>query len=417
MFELPMFEKGNVLVIGDVMLDCYWKGRASRISPEAPVPVLNIANMDRRLGGAANVALNIQALGANVHLMGMIGDDDEGRAFENCLLSSGLSSDIVTVEGGTTITKLRVISQNQQLIRLDFEGSYQDECKKELINRYEALLNKIDVVVISDYAKGTLTQLPTLISLAREHKKIILVDPKGEDFSKYQGATLLTPNLSEFESIVGLCENDDIFEAKGQAYLNQQGWDALLVTRGAKGMTLFQRHLPPYHLKAQAKEVFDVTGAGDTVIGVLSACLAAGMLLSESVGLSNHAAGIVVGRLGASNVSAADLYGVLDERQVLNFAMLKKIIKQHQKMKESVELIEFNGEEISIYTLQHWMQLKDRGVFLYLVLREDKEQIYLNAVQDVCRAISLIDNVSVVTEEEGLNLHTLNDKPQAERSV
>ncbi len=332
--HVPDFANARVLVVGDLMLDRYWQGSTARISPEAPVPVVRVTDAQERPGGAGNVALNIASLGARAHVDGIVGDDDNARLLGNFLKKANVDCAFTAVPGLTTIVKLRVLSRHQQLLRLDFEESFYAHPPHALLERFDRLLTGADVVVLSDYAKGTLAAAPKLIAQARAAGKTVLVDPKGLDFERYRGATLLTPNSAEFTAIVGACHDDTELVSKGQKLLRDLQLDALLITRGEHGMTLLQNGQAPLHLPAQAREVFDVTGAGDTVIGVLASALAAGMAVPEATALANVAAGIVVGKLGAATVSPQELRaaiaaqdssardiptGVLDETQLLTW--------------------------------------------------------------------------------------------------
>ncbi|MEI2684027.1 bifunctional D-glycero-beta-D-manno-heptose-7-phosphate kinase/D-glycero-beta-D-manno-heptose 1-phosphate adenylyltransferase HldE [Erwinia aphidicola] len=325
---LPDFSRAGVLVVGDVMLDRYWHGPTSRISPEAPVPVVKVDHVEERPGGAANVAMNIASLGAGSRLVGLTGIDEAAQALSATLAGVNVRCDFVAVPTHPTITKLRVLSRSQQLIRLDFEEGFDGVNPEPMHERIREALPKIGALVLSDYAKGALASVETMIALAREAGVPVLVDPKGTDFSRYHGATLLTPNLSEFEAVVGKCKSEADIVERGTALMQQHGLSALLVTRSEHGMTLLQPGKEPFHMPTQAQEVFDVTGAGDTVIGVLAAALAAGNTLEESCFLANAAAGVVVGKLGTSTVSPVELenaiharpesgFGVMDEAQLI----------------------------------------------------------------------------------------------------
>ncbi|HDL6854854.1 TPA: bifunctional D-glycero-beta-D-manno-heptose-7-phosphate kinase/D-glycero-beta-D-manno-heptose 1-phosphate adenylyltransferase HldE [Yersinia enterocolitica] len=338
---LPDFRRAGVLVVGDVMLDRYWYGPTSRISPEAPVPVVKVDTIEERPGGAANVAMNIASLGAISRLVGLTGIDDAARALISKLNEVQVRCDFVSVPTYPTITKLRVLSRNQQLIRLDFEEGFDGVDPKPIFERIQQALPQIGALVLSDYAKGALNSVQTMIQLAQKAKVPVLIDPKGSDFERYRGATLLTPNLSEFEAVVGHCKNEEELVSRGMKLVADFELSALLVTRSEQGMTLLQPGKPPLHLPTQAKEVFDVTGAGDTVIGVLAAALAAGNSLEESCFLANAAAGVVVGKLGTSTVSPIELenairgraetgFGVMDEQQ------LKKAVTQARQRGEKV---------------------------------------------------------------------------------
>ena len=321
--ELPSLTAAKVLVVGDLMLDRYWHGDTSRISPEAPVPVVLVGESEERAGGAGNVALNISALGADASLIGFTGDDEQCRALEKLLTPVGVDCLFDKLTGAATITKLRVLSRHQQLIRLDFEDGFDKQNADNLLKSFQSQLSTAGAVVLSDYGKGTLRQVQEFIKLARKAGKIVLVDPKGSDFEKYRGATLITPNIHEFEGVVGRCEGDEDIVNKGQDLMLSLDLQALLITRSERGMTLLQKDLPAIHLPTRAKEVFDVTGAGDTVISVLAAALAAGESFADATALSNLAAGVVVSKLGTATVS-------MDE-------LRREIRKQHQVQRGVVE--------------------------------------------------------------------------------
>ncbi|WP_415889982.1 bifunctional D-glycero-beta-D-manno-heptose-7-phosphate kinase/D-glycero-beta-D-manno-heptose 1-phosphate adenylyltransferase HldE [Neptuniibacter sp. SY11_33] len=313
--NMPRFDKAQVLVVGDLMLDRYWHGPTSRISPEAPVPVVKVEQNEDRPGGAANVALNVTALGAGVSLVGLVGKDEAGEALQKQLTSARVHCAFSITEAEPTITKLRIISRHQQLIRLDFEEAFSAEHSESIQSELEPLLGNVGVLVLSDYGKGTLSDCQGLIEAAKAESVPVLVDPKGSDFSKYRGATLLTPNLSEFEAIVGHCASDEELVSKGQALAKELELDALLVTRSEHGMTLIPAEGDEVHFPARAREVFDVTGAGDTVISTLASALAAGEELTNAVALSNIAASIVVGKLGTAAISAPELRRAVTKEQ------------------------------------------------------------------------------------------------------
>jgi len=304
---LPDFKSASVLVVGDLMLDRYWQGSATRISPEAPVPVVHIKASEDRVGGAGNVALNIAALGGRVTVMGYCGQDEAGDSLLRLLQQAGIECAVLRQDHCATITKLRVLSRHQQLIRLDFEDSFQSLENGPLLTKFQERLNAADAVVLSDYGKGSLTAIRELIQLCRAAGKPVLVDPKGNNFEKYRLADLVTPNLSEFEAVAGPCRTLADLEQKAAEWLVRLNLGALLITQGDQGMSLFQPNMPPLHLPAKAKEVFDVTGAGDTVISVLAAARAAGSALTDATALANLAAGIVVGKLGTATVNREEL--------------------------------------------------------------------------------------------------------------
>ncbi|EHD20282.1 MULTISPECIES: bifunctional D-glycero-beta-D-manno-heptose-7-phosphate kinase/D-glycero-beta-D-manno-heptose 1-phosphate adenylyltransferase HldE [Brenneria] len=338
---LPDFRRAGVLVVGDVMLDRYWYGPTSRISPEAPVPVVKVDTIEERPGGAANVAMNIASLGAGSRLVGLTGIDDAARALSSKLGEVNVKCDFVSVPTHPTITKLRVLSRNQQLIRLDFEEGFGGVDPQPMIERIQQALPNIGALVLSDYAKGALIHVQTMIQTAKAAGVPVLIDPKGTDFSRYRGATLLTPNLSEFEAVAGRCKNEDELVSRGMQLVADYQLSALLITRSEQGMTLLQPGKAPLHLPTQAQEVYDVTGAGDTVIGVLAAALAAGNSLEEACFLANAAAGVVVGKLGTSTVSPIELENAIRGRAETGFGVMSEA-----QLKEAVALARRRGEKI-----------------------------------------------------------------------
>jgi rfaE bifunctional protein kinase chain/domain len=294
-------------VVGDVMLDRYWFGEVSRISPEAPVPVVHVGKTEERPGGAANVARNAAALGAQVSLLSVAGTDEAGECLARLLEHENIKVVLHRDAELDTTIKLRVIGRQQQLLRIDFETWPGHEVLQNKLADFERMLADSDVVILSDYGKGGLTHIRRMIELARASGKPVLVDPKGEDYERYRGATLLTPNRSEFKQVAGSWQGEEELTQKAQALRSQLGLEALLVTRSEEGMTLY-REGETLHEPTQAREVFDVSGAGDTVIATLGTMLAAGADLPEAVQLANRAAGIVVGKLGTAVVSREELF-------------------------------------------------------------------------------------------------------------
>ena len=313
--DFPRFDTAQVLVVGDVMLDRYWYGSTSRISPEAPVPVVKVGHTEDRIGGAGNVALNIASLGSGVSLVAIVGRDEAAVSLRSRLDSAGIHCDFQVSDNDPTITKLRVISRSQQLLRVDFEEGFGAADASELTTRTSVLLEGVRGLVLSDYGKGALRDPGALIAVAKARQVPVLVDPKGTDFSRYHGATLLTPNLHEFEAVAGSSSSEQELVAKGLDLIATLELEALLVTRGDQGMTLIRPGHQALHLPARAREVFDVTGAGDTVISVLAASLAAGVDIAAAVALANIAAGIVVGKLGTATVSGPELRRALKQEQ------------------------------------------------------------------------------------------------------
>ncbi len=338
--QLPQFDKARVLVVGDLMLDRYWHGDTSRISPEAPVPVVRVGEAEERAGGAGNVALNIAALGAHATVLGLTGDDEAANALYRQLESVGVHCEFERRAEFATITKLRVMSRHQQLIRLDFEDGFPGYNGAGLYERFTRLLEHADLVVLSDYGKGTLRDIPHYIALARQAGKPILIDPKGSDFGRYTGATLITPNLHEFEQVSGKVHSEQELVEKGEALRANLGLDALLITRSEQGMSLL-RGAEPLHLPTRAREVFDVTGAGDTVISTLAAALAAGMPMPEATALANMAAGVVVGKLGTAHVSVAELRHALREEEEVERGMVDE-----ERLMQLIEQAKARGEKV-----------------------------------------------------------------------
>ena len=300
----------RLLVVGDVMLDRYWFGDVSRISPEAPVPVVKVERLEERPGGAANVARNAAALGAQTALISVVGEDDAGRALQRLLQEGGIAAHLqVDAEIDTTV-KLRVIGRQQQLLRIDFETTPSHEVLRAKLAEFERQLAHCDIVVLSDYGKGGLTHIGEMIRLARAAAKPVLVDPKGDDWGKYAGATVMTPNRAELAAVVGRWHSETDMLQKAEKLRGELGLDALLVTRSEEGMSLLtDGHA--YHQAALAREVYDVSGAGDTVIATLAVMLAAGADWAEAIRVANVAAGIVVGKLGTAVVSRDEIAGAL----------------------------------------------------------------------------------------------------------
>jgi rfaE bifunctional protein kinase chain/domain len=304
--------KARILVVGDVMLDRYWFGEVSRISPEAPVPIVKVVRTEERPGGAANVARNAAALGSDVALLSVVGEDEPGGTLRQLIADAGIAASLHRDGSIATTVKLRVIGRQQQLLRIDFETPPSREVLLDKLADYRRMIADRNVIILSDYGKGGLTHIAQMIELARAQGKAVLVDPKGDDFSRYRGATIVTPNRTELREVVGRWKNEDELAAKAQGLREQLGLQALLVTRSEEGMTLYEqggtRHEP-----ARAREVFDVSGAGDTVIATLGVMIGAGLPLHDAVALANRAAGIVVGKLGTAVVRPEELLAALGQ--------------------------------------------------------------------------------------------------------
>ncbi len=299
--------KARVLVVGDVMLDRYWFGDVSRISPEAPVPVVRVGRTEERLGGAANVARNIAAIGAGAGLLSVVGADEAAGCIQSLLEADGIDAQLHRDPGLATTIKLRVIGRQQQLLRIDFETEPAHDVLMSKLADFEIRLKQADLVILSDYGKGGLKHIERMIESARAAGKPVLVDPKGDDYSRYRGATLLTPNRAEFREVAGRWKSEEDLTARAQKLRGELGLDALLITRSEEGMTLY-REGDRLHVPAVAREVYDVSGAGDTVIAILGVMLAAGANFADAVGLANKAAGIVVGKLGTAVIHPEELF-------------------------------------------------------------------------------------------------------------
>ncbi len=323
------------------MLDRYWHGSTSRISPEAPVPVVHVKEDESRPGGAGNVALNIASLGAKASLMGLTGEDEAAELLQQQLKSQGVLCLFEKLADSPTVTKLRIMSRHQQLIRLDFEEGFVQAESERLLHLFHAEVEQARVVILSDYGKGTLTRIEPFIRLCKQMNKPVLIDPKGSDFSRYRDATLITPNFSEFEAVVGKCGSVQQIVEKGLNLIDDLNLQAILVTRGEHGMTLLQHQVDPIHLPTHAREVFDVTGAGDTVISLMATGLAAKLPMSEAMQLANMGAGVVVGKLGTATVTPDELLQAMYGQRAEKHGVCE--IEQMQRLMQTAQ---DNGEKI-----------------------------------------------------------------------
>ncbi len=303
---LPSFDGARVLVVGDVMLDRYWFGEVSRISPEAPVPVIKVERSEERPGGAANVARNAAALGASVSLLSVVGKDEAGDALERLIREERVTAVLYRDHTISTTIKLRAVARQQQLLRIDFENQPNHELLKHTLGDFASMAAEADVVILSDYGKGGLTHIGRMIEIARQAQKRVLVDPKGDDYERYRGATIVTPNRNEFREVAGRWKSEEDMAERAQRLRRSLGLEGLLVTRSEEGMTLY-REGEVLHEPAQAREVFDVSGAGDTVIAALGVMLATGADLRQAMRVANLAAGVVVGKLGTAVVTREEL--------------------------------------------------------------------------------------------------------------
>jgi rfaE bifunctional protein kinase chain/domain len=300
-------ESARVLVVGDAMLDRYLFGDVERISPEAPVPVVRVTRQEERLGGAANAALNVKSLGTVVTLLTVVGDDEPARSLQHLLKGEGVHTILGRDPNLSTSVKLRIIGRAQQLVRVDFENEPDHEVLADMLADFARVVTEHDAVLFSDYGKGGLAHIPRMVELARAAGKAILIDPKGRDYSRYAGATVITPNRAELAQVIGPWENDTQLAERAQRLREIHHFDALLLTRSEEGMSLFDAggHT---HVPAHTREVFDVTGAGDTVIATLAAMLASGMSLRDALPVANRAGGIVVGKFGTASVTYKELF-------------------------------------------------------------------------------------------------------------
>ena len=344
-YDLSSFVGKNILVIGDIMLDEYWTGPAKRLSPEAPVPVVDITDVDLRPGGASNVAFNINALGANANLLGIVGEDDNAEKLINIFNNNNLTYELVKSIKSPTITKLRILSSDQQLIRLDREQEFSDIELKILKTNIEKNIHNADIIILSDYAKGTLNNIQSIITLAKSLSKTVIVDPKSADFSIYKDADIITPNLREFEAVVGKCEDINAIEAKARGLITKYNLDTLVITRGKDGISIIKKDNYPIHMPAISNEVYDVTGAGDTVISAIAVALAAGFDIKDAVNIANIAASVVVAKVGTSVATIKDIKNKIEyltninddlPRGIFEAKVLRDIVAKSQAKGERV---------------------------------------------------------------------------------
>jgi len=338
--KIPGFSNTRVLIVGDAMLDRYWHGDATEVSAEAPVPVIKVNEIEHRPGGAANVALNLSALGSASVLIAMVGRDEAGKMLQAKLETSGVICDLPSTAESRTITKLRIISRNQQLLRADFETNMSLD-SEEILSRMENCIDKVDTIILSDYDKGTLTDPQSIISLADSRQIPVLVDPKFKDFSVYRGAMVVKPNRRELQKAIGPWQSEKEMAEKSERLIRDHQIEALLVTQGGQGMTLIRPGMQEMHFPARSREVFDVTGAGDTSIAVLAASLAAGKSLVDSIALANIAGGMVVTHAGTVSISAPEL-----RHEVAAEFDFEKGVLSEEQLVVAVESARINGEKI-----------------------------------------------------------------------
>lgn len=406
------FSNIRALVVGDLMLDHYIKGNVSRISPEAPVPVVKVHEEENRPGGAANVALNLTSLGVKTNVIGWVGNDEAGKTLVNTLKAANIECHVEQSPQDTTIVKQRVLSQHQQLMRLDFESTLNVDHQK-IAKHFEQLIKSADVVILSDYNKGVLDHAEQLIQIAKQHNIPVIVDPKKMSPDIYRNSTMITPNMKEFESWVGPCSNEASIHEKGMQLIEQNNLATLLITRSEKGMSLLQRNQAPIHIPAHALEVFDVTGAGDTVIATLAAAVASGKTFEEAARLANTAASIVVGKLGAATVNPHELRRALMQQQasgsVVTEEQLQLLITDAKAHNETVVMTNGCFDILHAGHVHYLNQAKALGHRLIVAVNSDDSvkklkghQRPINTLENrmaVLSALSAVDWVVPFSEE------------------
>ena len=405
MKSLPSYKDINVLVAGDAMLDRYWNGNAERISPEAPVPVVLVKGIEERPGGAGNVARSITALGGQCSLAALLGEDENGRQLESLLRQEKVALCCVKEQAAKTVTKLRVVSRNQQLIRLDFESEFTGNSINSLTNTICRELERHDVLILSDYKKGALENVSEIIKKSNLMGTNVFVDPKGNDFSKYQNATAITPNQTEFAAIVGNAANEQELAEKGLQLLAELNLTALVITRSEKGVTLIEKSGNVVNIPARAKEVFDVTGAGDTFISVLAASYAAKSSFEDAVNIANAAASVVVGKLGAATVTREEIEHELYRANqvfgkiIANQDLLKKV---NRLRSEGKKIVMTNGCFDILHSghVEYLLKAKELGDVLIVAVNSDAsvarikgESRPINKLQDRMTVLSGLQSV------------------------
>jgi D-beta-D-heptose 7-phosphate kinase/D-beta-D-heptose 1-phosphate adenosyltransferase len=411
--SIPDFSGAAVLVAGDVMLDRYLFGGTERISPEAPVPVVRVRETDNRAGGAANVAVNLASLGVDTTLIGVVGQDDEAAALKAVLERQNINCRFEAVANWPTTTKTRVQSRGQQLIRLDREeqGASGGDA---LLSSLQQALKSASAVVLSDYGKGALANVSAMIELCRNANIPVFVDPKGSVFDKYRGATVLTPNQSEFESVAGVCDSDDELVARARTMISELELGALLVTRSEKGMLLVEASDEPVFLSTRVREVFDVTGAGDTVIAVLAGALASGESMAAAAALSNLAAGLVVRKIGVASVSPSEIRAALHQRGqggrgLVTEVELAVMVSEAKQQNESIVMTNGCFDFLHAGHVAYLEEAKSLGDRLIVAVNDDESVRRLkgddrpvNALQDrmaVLAGLAAVDWVVPFSED------------------
>mgnify|MGYP001158342891 FL=1 len=419
--NIPEFYKANVLVVGDVMLDRYVFGMSSRISPEAPVPVVLEEKTEERPGGAANVALNLASLGVKTTLVGIVGIDEAGKKVESMLEDSSISCDLERDKEWVTITKTRIQSRGQQLLRIDRE-TYPNANKTSLLNLSKKYLSSVDVVILSDYGKGSLVDVSNIIKSCKVAGVPVLVDPKGINFEKYSGASLLTPNQMEFEAIVGVCNTDDELVEKSRRIINELNLGALLITRSEKGMLLVESDKDPLFLETKAQEVYDVAGAGDTVIATIASSLARQNNLGSAAKLANLAASLVVRKIGVASIEPSELRNEIirlnkDKHGIISASDISKTINEAKSRSEKIVMTNGCFDFIHAGHVAYLQEAKHLGDRLVVAVNDDNsvrrlkgDKRPINKLEDrmiVLAGLSSVDWVVAFSEDTPVNIITL----------
>ena len=417
MLKIPDFSKTKIFVMGDVMLDRYLFGSTDRVSPEAPVPVVRITKTDDRPGGAANVAINLSKVGIQTSLFGVIGQDLEGRLLENLLISENIKCNLKTTENLNTTIKTRIQSRGQQLIRFDRDAALErvQSFKKDV----ESNLLDIDAIIISDYAKGVTSGIAEIIKICKANHILTLVDPKGLDFKKYAGVDILTPNQNEFEAVVGECDSDNCLVEKALEMIRELELKALLITRSDKGMLLVRSNGEHFFLDTRARDVFDVTGAGDTVIAIFAAALASGTDILNSAKIANLAAGVVVGKIGVAYIDQMELQNQIsksfeDNQGIQSLSQLNKLVNFSHRNSEKIIMTNGCFDILHAGHIAYLEEAKSLGDRLIVAVNDDNSVKQLkgsmrpiNSLNDrmmVLSGLACVDWVISFSEETPLSL-------------
>ena len=403
-FNKSNLSKSKILVVGDIMLDNYLIGDTSRISPEAPVPVVKIFKEENKIGGAGNVSSNLSRLGIETILIGAIGKDNSGEKITNILNKKEIKHNLIFYKNNRTIKKTRIISRNQQIARLDFEDTEVVFDKKLLISKFKESLNDVDVVIFSDYGKGLLFDIEELITLAKKEQKIIIIDPKGDNFLKYSNANVITPNFNEFEAVVGKCISEKEIIKKALKLIKKINISAILLTRGSKGMTLIQSNKNIVNIPTVAANVYDVTGAGDTVVAFLAASLSLNLKLEEAAKISNKAAGLVVGKLGSSSIGINELFDSYKEKIIFDQSELKIIVDDLKSKNQKIVMTNGCFDILHKGHINYLGKAKSMGDVLIVALNTDDSVRKLkgknrpiNTLDDRAEVLMSLESVDMVT--------------------